>query len=406
VKITQKVADGLALPAGKKDFIGWDSELVGFGLRLREGGRRSWIIQYRFGALQRRMSIGTPVTLNAAQAREAARKLLAQVHLGRDPQAERGEARLAASNTLGAIVRQYLDHGRARWRPKTIAETERLLSRLWAPLLGLSVQALGRAPVAARIAEISRHHGGVTSNRARAAMSACLAWAVREGLAEANPVASTNKAVIERPRDRALSDFEIVDVWKACDGAGDYGAIVRLLLLLGQRRGEVGGICANEIDLAKRIWTIPPSRTKNGQQHIVPLPDGALAIIKQALAGGPTGYLFGRGRGFSGWAHAREALDKRIGATRDSESRPSDRFHIHDLRRTCAVGMQRLGVRTEVIEVALNHRSGVFRGIVGVYQTHDFLPERRRALDMWANHVEAIVDGQAGANIVPLRSAT
>jgi integrase len=236
-------------------------------------------------------------------------------------------------------------------------------------------------------------------------MSACLSWAVREGLAEANVVASTNKAMVERPRDRALSDPEIVDLWKACEGAGDYGSIIRLLLLLGQRRGEVGGMSADEIDVVKRIWTIPPSRTKNGQQHVVPLPDGALKIIKLALADRPTGYLFGRrgGHGFSGWAHARDTLDKRLVANKVEG--PSERFHVHDLRRTCAVGLQRLGVRTEVIERALNHRSGVYRGIAGTYQVYTFVDETHIAFARWGAHIESILAGEAGTNIVPLRTA-
>jgi integrase len=235
-------------------------------------------------------------------------------------------------------------------------------------------------------------------------MSACLSWATREGLVEQNAVASTNKAVIERPRDRALSDTEIVDLWQACEGAGDYGSILKLLLMLGARRGEVGGMCADEVDLEKGTWTIPAWRTKNGQQHVLPLSDGALKIIKQALADRPTGYLFGRrgGHGFAGWAHARDTLDKRLAANKVEGS--SERFHVHDLRRTCAVGLQRLGVRTEVIERALNHRSGVYRGITGTYQAYSFADEMRVALTRWDVHIGTLIAGEA-TNIVPLRKA-
>src|SRR3954469_515774 len=169
------------------------------------------------------------------------------------------------ARTLGAAATQYLDRFAAlRLRPKTLTETRRYLNVGWKPLHGLGLDDIGRRAVAVRLSEIARENGPIAANRARVALSAFFNWAMREGLSDSNPVIGTNRAADERSRDRVLSDEELAAIWGACRN-DDFGRIVRLLILTGQRREEVGGMNWSELDLARGLWTIPGDRTKNGR---------------------------------------------------------------------------------------------------------------------------------------------
>jgi integrase len=203
-------------------------------------------------------------------------------------------------------------------------------------------------------------------------------------LVEANPVAGTVKAPAQS-RDRVLADAELALVWR-CLPPGDFGNIVRLLILAGQRREEIGALQWSEVDLAAGVIILPPARVKNGRPHQVPLSEPALAILaaRHSKREGPA--VFGRdGRdSFTNWSNTKAALDRKLGPSFQD-------WHLHDLRRTCATGMARLGINLPVIERVLNHVSGSFAGIVGVYQRHDFADEKRQALDKWATHLSTIV---------------
>jgi integrase len=275
------------------------------------------------------------------------------------------------------------------------------LSCSWLPIQHIAANALTRVEINARLGEITAEHGPVAANRSRASLSAFFAWCIREGLADSNPVIAARRPEPERARARVLNRDELAAIWRAA-GEGLYGQVLKLLVLTGQRRQEVGAIAVEEVDLERRVWILPASRAKNAEQHAVPLSDQVLAILKEAIGDKRQGCLFGR-RGFQGWSDARKSLDARLAINRDE--RPIEPFVLHDIRRTVASGMAELGVRVEVIEQVLNHRSGTFRGIVSVYQKHDYLPERRQALDRWGAHIEAIVEG-CESNVVPLRSAT
>ena len=186
-----------------------------------------------------------------------------------------------------------------------------------------------RRHAAAYLAEIATRNGPIAANRARAALSALFTWAMREGLVETNPVVGTNRAVPERSRERVLSDPELAAIWQAC-GSDDYGQIVRLLILTGQRREEVGGMRWKEIDLVSARWCMPPERTKNHRPHEIPLPAPALAIIRGLLRRPDRPYLFGEGQGpFQGWSKARAGLNRRAAAA----GHPLAPWRLHDIRR-------------------------------------------------------------------------
>ena len=210
MKLTKASVLRLGLPAGTRDKIFFDDDLPGFGLRLRYGGKRTWIAQYRVGAKQRRVTLGTMEKLDAENARKAAKTALSKVQLGHDPQSEKAEARAQAAVTLGSVVDVYLTrYATKRLKPGTLTDVERYLRRHWGALSGLQVGKITRANVAARLGAIAQSNGRLAANRARAALSALFAWAIAEGLTDANPVVGTRKAVDEIARDRVLTDDEL-----------------------------------------------------------------------------------------------------------------------------------------------------------------------------------------------------
>jgi integrase len=405
MKLSDEVARKQKLAPGQTDKIIFDEDIGRFGLRIRSSGSRVWIVQYRnSGGATRRLKIGETRVVSADQARKNAKALLAKVELGQDPQADKADAAGKARETFAKLVDRYLDErAEPRLRPRSLAEVRRHLLEHWQPFHKKSVHDITRKEVAARLTEIKKERGGGAANRARATLSAMFTWAVKEGEIEHNPVAKTNKPAEEKPRDRVLSDAEIAAIWKHA-GAGDFGAIVRLLILTAQRRDEVGHMLRSEIDFDDRMWNIPGTRTKNGEPNQVPLSDTAIEILADIDDRGGSDHVFGIGnvRGFSGWSRATAALNKRL-ADAGVILAP---WRLHDLRRSAATGMAELDTNPWVVEACLNHISGSRAGIAGVYNKATHLREKRQALDIWAAHVAALVAGKPASNVVSLSTAT
>ncbi|MBB5761404.1 integrase [Methylorubrum rhodesianum] len=395
MRLTRQSVSRLALPPGKSELLVFDEALSGFGVRIRAGGKRTWVVQYRAGTKQRRITLGTVDTLAPDEAREHARRVLASVQLGTDPQAEKAQkaadqARVAL--TFGAVATRYLAQAKSKLRPRSFEEVERHIVQHWAPFRDLPIDAVTRRDIAARIAEISTSRGPFAANRARATLSALFTWAMRAGEVEANPVIATGRAVEEKSRDRVLNDRELVAVWHGC-GKDDYGRIVRLLILTGQRREEVGAMRWSELDLTtgKALWRLPASRTKNNLPHDVPLSEAAVAILQDAPrreVSGTAGaeerdLIFGEGKGaFQGWSNAKSSLDARIRIAP---------WRLHDLRRTMVTGISELGIAPHVVEALVNHISGAAKsGVAGVYNRATYATEKRAALNIWAEHVQKI----------------
>ncbi len=242
MKLTKASVDRLKLPQGKSELIVFDEALPGFGLRMRSGGKRTWIAQYRVGAKQRRLTLGTVETLDSDGARRHAKDALARVQLGQDPQAEKTAARAPKVRelTLSDVVDRYLTYAERKLRTSTYSGIVLHLRKHWRPLHAHELRNLERRHVAAELGRIAKNSGLYGANRSRAALSALFAWAIGEGLTDANPVDGTNKATDEIARDRVLSSDELSMAWRHA-GEGNYAAILRLLILTGQRREEVGG---------------------------------------------------------------------------------------------------------------------------------------------------------------------
>jgi integrase len=413
MKFTQKTIPGPELLGDRKEAIIFDDEIPGFGLRLRERGSRTWIFQYALGNKQRRVTFGRYPALSAEDARKQAGQLHAKVKLGSDPATEKVESRARASETFEATVHPFLKRQKRRLKARSYIEAERYLLKHFAPFHGLPIASIGRRTVAARLAQLADENGPVAADRARAWLSAFFAWAMREGLVDGNPVVGTNRPAESKPRERVLKDGELREIWRAL-GDDQFGDIVRLLILTGQRREEIGGLRWSEvIDPATGKLTcelrLAAERTKNGRLHVVPLSDMAHVVVAAQPRRLNRALVFGEGQGgFGGFGHCKTRLDKRILEGRkaqDGKAKPMAPWRLHDIRRTVATGMANLGVAPHVIEAVLNHVSGTKKGIAGVYNRSSYEREVRAALLLWADQVRSIVE-QSERKVVPLRNVS
>lgn len=388
VRLSRASVPKLVLQPEQNERVWWDSELPGFGYRLR-GKRGTWVIRPpRSGGKSSLVTIGSAAVVDIIEARKAAHKQLAQAALGEHPREARRAQRMPAATTVAEAFERYMADAEKRMRPSTYANLRTHLRQHWVGLHAMPVASVRRADVAAQLRQIAQGPEGRPARpqaalRARRTLSTVFAWCIGEGLCEANPVSLTNAPAQEIRRERVLTEAELTAVWRACPPVDDFGRIVRLLILTGQRRDEVAGIHWEEIDLDAALWRLPANRTKNKRPHEVPLSPQAVVILADAPRVAGRTYAFGSGSGpFSGFSKAKGKLDARVAI--------AEPWRIHDLRRTAATGMARLGASVEAVEKALNHTSGTFRGIVGVYQRHDYAAEKRRALHTWADHVASM----------------
>ncbi len=401
MKLTQTRIEGLKCPPEKRDVLVFDDEQRGLGVRVTASGSKTFVAQYAFHGQKRRVPLGSCSSVSLAKARAAARAIMGDVAKGIDPAAERkkatAEARRQAAHealTLSALLSDWQALHLASKRPSYAAEAVRALRNAFARSLDLPAADLDRAAVVKTLDALARKGSAAMAARTAAYGKAAYGWAVKRGVIACNPFLNLPVAPTAK-RERVLSDDELAAIWSATAGAGPFNGIVRLLLLTGQRREEVAGMTWTELSNDLSTWTIPANRAKNAATHIVPLS----APVQELLRGVPRiGELVFPGlRGaFNGWSKAKTALDVKSSVTY---------WRLHDLRRTCATGLQRLGVRLEVTEQVLNHVSGSRAGIVGIYQRHDFAIEKSSALEAWGEHIEAIVEGRTPeSNVLKLHA--
>jgi integrase len=401
MEFSKSAVAALALPAGKSEHFEWDPDMPGFGVRLR-GKSKAWTVQYRIGKQQRRESLGDVRKVTLEDARKIARQRFAKVELGVDPGAER-DARARAQLTLGKVVARYLDAKEGMLRANTFKAAQVYFSVKWKPLLGQPIDSIKRADVAARLQEIIKAHGRVSAARARAYLSALFSWAMREGLCETNPVIATNDPAegIE-PRERVLDDAEIKAIWRGCFD-DDFGRIVRLLLLTGCRREEIGALKWNEINFEAGTITVAGERTKNHRTLTLPVPPMVLDILRAVPRRDDREYVFGGQKGgemgFAAWSWCTLALHARIAT---AQGKMLNRWTLHDLRRTMRTGLGKLGVAPHIAELAINHVKG---GVQAIYDKYTYQPQIKAALALWAQHVIAIVEGREPHNVAPLSRA-
>lgn len=383
------------MPEGKRDIQIFDDALPGFGIRKFASGKAFYFCKYNVGKQQRKMSLGAVVPGTLAAKRKLASEILSRARLGQDLAADKKAVRAAAARkelTFCRLVPDYLEDCAERLRSSTHSQTERYLLRYWLPLQAMPLDEITRANVVAALDEIAASSGNVAADRAKMALSGFFAWAIDRSHLEANPVHSISARSESKGRTRVLSVAELVEIWRACR-ADDYGRIVRLLILLGQRKTEIGDLERTEIDRGKLLIELPGERTKNHRPHVVPLSSRALALIDAVpLREGRT-HIFGIGAGgFSGWSKAKSELDARIADNRRDARRNEDisPWVLHDIRRSAVTHWHEMGfAQPHVAEAIVNHVSGHKAGVAGVYNKATYLPERRGALQSWADFLDA-----------------
>jgi integrase len=404
VKLDAKTVAALEL-GDKSDQIFFDDQLPGFGLRLRRGAsgkvNRSWIAQYRRVGT-RRILIGNANVISAEAARTTAKKILAAVALGQDPQADRADRRAKDQLTMRNVVTEYLDAKRDEVRPRTLVEATRYLSTgtYFRPLHAMPIDAIKRKDIAPCLVAIARKNGSVTAARARASLSAFFTWAMQMGYIEANPVIGCVEPEDSEGRERVLSNDELAAMWRV-SGNDEYGKIIKLLILTGARRAEIGGLRWSELDADSGTWTLPAERSKNKHAHALPLPAAAWDIIDGVPHLAHRDQLFGvhAAEGFTAWGGGKIALDERL------SGKMGEPWTVHDIRRTVATRLGDLGVQPHIIETVLNHRGGHKSGVAGTYNRSSYDREVRAALVLWADHVRALATGDE-RKVIPMVAVT
>jgi integrase len=384
IRLTKSAID--ALPTPESDVVYWDAGYPGFGVKVTPKGRKVFIVLYRTGGAGsklRKYTIGPYGRVTLHQARVAAQKVFAAKLEGRDPAAEKREARRRivadrVEDLLETFIAQRLSQNRSG------AEIARLLRRevgkAWA---GRSIHEISKRDVVEVVTAIEQRGAPVAANKTLKSIKAFLRWCVGRAVLDQSPAEGLPLPSKEVARDRVLDDEELARVILAARQiGGPYGGIVELLALTGQRREEVARLQWEELDLARLIWTIPKSRTKNSKAHVVHLSEQSLAVLKRADRNGPLVFSLLGAKPFQKFSRAKRVLDQLSGVTG---------WRLHDLRRTCVSGMARLGVAPHVADKILNHQSGTISGVAAVYQRHEFLAERRAALDLWGAHVAELL---------------
>jgi integrase len=389
--LTKSAIDDLPTPSS--DVVYWDHGLPGFGVKVTPKGRKVFVVLYRIGgagSTLRKYTIGPYGRVTLHQARVAAQKVFAARLEGRDPAGEKRDARRRlvtdlVEDLLERFIKQRLAQNRSA------EEIARLLRReMGKPWAGRSIHEVNKRDVVQVIEAIVQRGAPVAANKTLKSIKAFLSWCVGQAVLDQSPADGIPMPTKEVARDRILDDEELAEVILAARKiGGPYGGIVEFLALTGQRREEAAGLSREELDLAHRAWTIPKQRTKNGKVHIVHLSSQSIAVLSRAYGPGPLIFSQLGTNAFQDFSWAKRQLDQLSGVTS---------WRLHDLRRTCVSGMARLGVAPHIADKILNHQSGTISGVAAVSQRHEFLAERKAALDLWGAHVAELIK-----NAIPQR---
>jgi integrase len=384
IRLTKTAID--ALPTSKSDVVYWDAGYPGFGVKVTPKGRKVFIVLYRTGGAGsklRKYTIGPYGRVTLHQARVAAQRVFVAKLEGRDPAAEKREAkrRVVADRVddlLETFVVQRLSQNRSGDEIARLLRRE--MGKTWT---GRSIHEISKRDVVELVSAIEQRGAPVAANKTLKSIKTFLRWCVGRAVLDQSPAEGVPLPSKEVARDRVLDDDELAHIILAARKiGGPYGGIVELLALTGQRREEVACLQWEELDLARQLWTLPKSRTKNAKVHVVHLSKHSMAVLKNTDRKGSYVFSLLGTRPFPGFSRAKRQLDQLSGVAE---------WRLHDLRRTCVSGMARLGIAPHVADKILNHQSGTISGVAAVYQRHEFLAERRAALNLWGAHVAELI---------------
>jgi integrase len=384
IKMTKSTID--ALPIGQSDVIYWDVGRPGFGVKVTPKGRKVFVVLYRIGgsgSRLRKYTIGPYGRVTLHQAQVAAQKVFTAKLEGRDPAGEKREAkrRIVADRVddlLEAYIAQHVSQRRSSGEISRLLRRE--IGKTWG---GRSIHEITKRDAVEVITAIEQRGAPIAANKTLKTLKTFLRWCVGRAVLDQSPADGIPLPAKEISRDRILADDELARVIiSARKIGGPYGGIVELLTLTAQRREEVACVTLEELDIEQRIWTLPKTRTKNGKPHIVHLSNEAIIVLNRANKIGAFVFSLNGAKPFRDFGRAKRQLDE-LSGVRD--------WRLHDLRRTCVSGMARLGIPPHVADKILNHQSGTISGVAAVYQRHDFLAERKDALEWWGAHVRKIL---------------
>src|SRR5271168_4614358 len=384
MKLTKSVIDNLA--ASGKDVVYWDAACPGFGVKVTPAGRKVFVVLYRTGGAGSRLrkyTIGPYGRVTFHQARVSAQKVFAARLEGRDLAAEKHDARKRmvadrVEDLLEAFIAQHVSQNRSA------RATSQMLRRELGSWSGRTIHEISKRDVMDIVSALEQRGALVAANKTLKAIKTFLRWCVGRAVLDQSPAEGIPLPTKEVARDRVLNDDELARVIVAARQiSGPYGGIVELLALTGQRREEAARCVWDEIDLQNRTWALPNLRTKNAKPHIVHLSVQAIAVLGQATRHGRFVFSLTGANPFQDFSDAKRELDTKSGVSG---------WRLHDLRRTCVSGMAALGVAPHVADKILNHQSGTISGVAAVYQRHEFLAERRAALDLWGAHVGGLLE--------------
>jgi len=370
-------------PNALSEFHVWDSQLPGFGIRVRQSGHKTYVLFYRPKNRNRirKLTLGRADAIQATEARRQARELLGQIAAGKDPADEKLAYRTASLRTAyEAFKAEHLpkvsrEHARQR---------ERIFERHFLPKLGDKVlREISRGEIKEIIDRISKTHRIAASNAHRG-FSAFLSWCVEHGLIEHHVLRGSKLPAPYIPRERILTENELISVWKACDSLPQlWKTYFRMLIASGQRRTEVAGMHWDELNLDQHTWTLPANRTKNRRQHIVPISPLMSAVLNEAP--GKSGFVFPSPIDRKTFVHF---FDRATVELRNLAKVSG--FRLHDIRRTAASIMGKIDVAPHVIEAILNHRSGIISGIAAIYNKYGYEREKSAALTRYGEYLDAL----------------
>jgi len=388
MKLTAAAIERVKAPArGQVDYF--DAAFPALALRVTARGVRSWVYFGRVHGKMKRATLGRYPALTLAKARQKAGETADAMRQGVDPAAAKRAARRAVRDSFEAVVDEWLKRDQAHNR--SYAEVKRIIERDVLPAWqGRLISSITRRDVLELIDAVADRGAATMARRLHAHLHRLFRWCVGRGIIEANPMADAPKPGADVKRDRALGDGELALIWKATGRLGwPFGPAFRLLVLTGARKQEIGALRWAEID--GDTIRLKGGRTKNGEPHDIPLCASAIELLDGLphIAGSEFVFTTTGETPVSGWSRAKELLDKAIAEANDGHSLPD--WRIHDLRRTLATGLQRLGFSLQTIEAVLGHVGGTRAGIVGVYQRHGFEVEKKAALEAWARHVADVV---------------
>ncbi|MFQ6186333.1 tyrosine-type recombinase/integrase [Sinorhizobium meliloti] len=417
--LTQKKLEAIAKSAAAKGYTVRteipDAGQPGLYLVVQPSGSMSWAFRYRHAGRPRKMTIGPFVlgedaTFTLAKAREAAQEASRIASDGRDPAEVREEEKAPEPepvkvDLVGDVLDEFVKrHVKKKNRESTQTNTISFIDKRIRPeWKDRDIRTITKRDVVKLLDDIADSGAPETAARVRAILSKFFNWAVDRDIVDASPVPKGSTAKQGASRERVLTDQEVRLVWLACGKAGwPFGPLVKLLLLTGQRRNEVAHAPRSEFELGgnTQLWTIPPERSKNGKEHLVPLTSLVLEVISGLPKVGDTYLLSTTGETpISGFSRAKKAIDAEMLTIAEEEAAALglkqedvklEGWTLHDLRRTAASGMARLGVPVHVVEAVLNHQSGSIKGVAKIYNRYEYLDEKRQALEGWAGHLRLI----------------